>query len=99
MGEARSNHGNKERLGERICRALDLPPDVLPGESLVEIRGRGLLTVSGCRGISEYTPERIALSLKRGRLLVEGRGLGCASYLAGAVSIDGRIDSVHFEEE
>ncbi len=95
-------HGEREERGsvkERLCRALDLPPDVFAGESLVEIRGRGFLAVSGCCGILDYTPEQIRLSLKRGSLRVEGERMLLSSYLAGAVGIDGRIRSVRFEEE
>ena len=99
MDEEKGEKGEKVGMRERLCRLLDLPPDVLPGESLVEIRGRGALSVSGCRGILEYTPERIRLALKRGSLSVEGKRLSCASYLAGAVTVDGWIERVRFEEE
>ncbi len=88
----------RERMRERICRALDLYPDTLAGESCVEIRGRGFLSVSGCLEILCYTPERICLSLKRGSLSVEGERLVCTSYMAGAVGIEGRIACVRFEE-
>ena len=98
MREKEQNREGRESVRERIWRALDLLPDVFPGESLVEIRGRGLMSVSGCRGILDYTPERIRLSLKHGSLLVEGERLVCTSYLAEAVGIDGRILGVRFEE-
>ncbi|MBR2354074.1 MAG: YabP/YqfC family sporulation protein [Clostridia bacterium] len=96
MGERK--HEDRGGMKERLCRALDLSPDIFPGETLVELRGRGSLSVSGCRGILDYTPELIRLSLKKGNLLIEGRRLSCASYLAGSVGIDGQIDSLRFEE-
>ncbi len=99
MGRKRENREERGSVKERLCRALDLPPDVFPGESLVEIRGRGFLSVSGCRGILDYTPDEIRLSLRKGSLRVEGKRLICTSYLAGAVGIDGQILSVRFEEE
>ena len=86
-------------MKERICRALDLCPDVFAGESHIEIRGRGCVTVSGCGKILTYTPHTIRLSLKKGALLIEGERLLCSSYCAGAVRIDGCVRRVEFEEE
>ena len=89
-----------ERPGfrERICRGLDIPPDLLPGAGLVEIRGRNSVTVKGCGRILVYTPEEIRIGLKSGCLSVTGKRLVCTSYYAGAVGIDGYICRVSFEE-
>ena len=89
----------KESLGEKISRGLDIPPDVLPGSSLVSIRGRSALSVSGSTSIILYTPEEIRLSMKRGSLCVKGTGLSCISYNSSEVKIEGRINSVSFEED
>lgn len=79
---------------EKVCRALDLPPDCLPGESLVEIRGRIALTVHGCGKIVTYTPETICIALKRGTVTVTGKRLTCLSYYADAIGVEGWIESV-----
>ena len=89
----------KESLGEKISRGLDIPPDVMPGSSLVSIRGRSSLSVSGSTSIIRYTPEEIILSMKRGALSVKGTSLMCISYNSSEVSIEGKINSVSFEEE
>lgn len=86
-------------LRERVCRALDLPPDCLPGESLVEIRGRTALTVHGCGRIVTYTPNKICIALKREVLTVEGSHLTCLSYYVNAIGVEGRIEAVRWEEE
>ena len=90
----------QERGGwrERLCQRLDLPPDVLPGEGLVEIRGRYALCVSGCGKILTYTPDVICVAMGRGCLRIEGKRLICTSYHAGAVGVDGLICRVSFEE-
>lgn len=99
MNGSEEKNRKKETLKEKLCRTLDLCPDVFGKESYVEIRGRGSMTVSGCRRILQYTPKQICLSLERGRLSVEGENLICTSYFSGSVGIDGHLIGVRFEEE
>lgn len=89
----------KESLGEKISRGLDIPPDILPGGSLVTIRGRSALSVSGSSSIILYTPEEIRLSMKKGMLSIKGNSLVCISYNSAEISIEGHINSVSFEED
>ena len=84
---------------ERICRRLDIPCDVLPGGSLITLRGRGEVSVSGSRRILEYTRERIRIGLLCGQVIINGRELQCVSYGASRISAEGVIDSVSFSEE
>ena len=90
---------NRESLAERINKRLDISPDILPGGTLISIRGRESLSVSGSTGILLYSPTQIKLSLRRGMLSVSGCRLVCTSYNAEELSIDGKIDSVSFLEE
>ena len=91
---------DKNSVGERICRALELPADLLPHKSSVEIRGRSLVKIHGGGAILLYSPEEIRISLcdRSGYLSVKGKALCCNSYNMGAVGIEGRIKSVAFEE-
>ncbi len=86
----------REGWRERMSRALDIPPDLWPGGSLVEIRGRHAMTVRGNGKILVYTPEEICVELKQGVLSVKGRRLVCTSYYVGALGIEGKIDEVTF---
>ncbi len=90
--------GHGEALGwrERMSRALDMPPDLIGRGSLVEIRGRGMMTVRGNGKILVYTPTEIAVALHDGVLTVHGRCLVCTSYYVGALGIEGKIDEVVF---
>ena len=88
----------KESVRERLTRRLDLLPDLLGEGSLVEIRGRGALTVRGGGRILRYTPEEIRISMPRCVLSIRGERLTCTSYYRGAVGIDGTIFGVVFEE-
>lgn len=101
MSDTERKNAKEGKLGfpERICRALDIEPDVLPHSSLVEIRGRSAVTVSGGGKILDYTDGEIKLALKKGAISIRGKRLVCASFCAGKVRIEGRIESVSFEED
>ena len=88
----------KERISisEKLNRHLDITPDVLPYGSLIELRGRNSLSVTGCGKILTYTPEQIRVALKKDDLLVSGKRLLCTSYHKGEIGIDGVIDCVRF---
>lgn len=91
----------KEKLGigERLCRAIELPAEVLPGKTLIEIHGESLLKVQGGGSILFYTDEEIHIRLGRGGrvLCVKGKNLCCSSFNLGALGIDGRIRSLEFK--
>ena len=99
--KARSGNVTEKKAGwrERVNRALDIPPDLWPHGTLIEIRGRESMTVRGGGKILVYTPERICLALGEGVLSVCGRRLFCTSYCVGAIGIDGQIDDVRFAED
>lgn len=82
----------------RERRALVLPEEIYGGGPFIELRGRREVCVQGCRKILLCEPEAVRLSLRDGILSVQGRGLSCATYFAGAVSICGVICAVSFED-
>ena len=84
-------------LCERFLRAIDAEPDIALGGSLIEIRGRGALTLSGGGRILDYDDCMIRVAIKHGVLAVRGRRLVCAAFCAGRVRIEGVIESVSFE--
>lgn len=92
---------DKSTISERVCRALDIPPDLLPRRTNIEIHGRSSVKICGGGAILLYSPEeiRIALRGEEGWVSVKGIALRCNSYNVGAVGVDGRICSVSFESE
>ena len=88
----------KRGIGERILNALDIPCELLPRKTLVEIHGRSLVKIQGAGAILCYTESEIRVAL-RGcdeALCVLGDGLCCNSYNMGVVGIEGNICSVNF---
>ena len=91
--------GNENKR-KKLKDILSLPSDALLGEVRVEIRGRELLLVNGCRRILEYSPTKISIAAKGFCITVEGADMICTSYHCGAVTVEGRIGSLsYFEEE
>ena len=88
----------KPSIKERVYRALDIPPDAIFREAMIEIRGRGLITVHGCERISRYLPSEIRIVTASGEVLILGSSLVCISFSSGSVGIEGRVDSVAFSE-
>ena len=98
MADKRRGASDRAELRERLCKALDISPDLLPGGFTVDIRGRNQVSVSGGGRILLYTPERVSIRVPSGRVTVTGKRLVCVSYLAGAVDIQGHIDGVLLED-
>ena len=89
---------NKRTLIEYLSIKAELPSDALAGETRIELRGRNLLFIGGCRRILKYSPTQITVEVKGDRVSVGGERLECTSYHAGNVSVEGRICSVNFEK-
>ncbi len=85
-------------LPEWLAVHLDVPADLFDGGLRLDLRGRHTLTVHGCCRILDFTPAEIRLALRDCALSVRGARMICTSYLAGAVSIEGRIDGICFED-
>ena len=87
----------KRGFFEYLSVKTELPSDALCGEVRVEMRGRNLVFLSGCRRIIKYSAEEMILAVKGDLLSVKGTRLICSSYHGGTVSIEGSISSVSFE--
>jgi sporulation protein YqfC len=95
--KARGKRSERKTLRERVCDGIGMPGDVLNGGDLCEVRGRRELTVSGCRRILQYGPDRVTLQMKRYVLTVEGRMLRCLTFCGSCVGIDGEIVRICFD--
>ena len=92
----KKTNGTRRTLSERLAVDHDIPPELLSGGSFIEIRGRNSVVVRGCRRILTYSESKVSLKMKREIVEVTGKRLTCISYLSGAVSVEGLVDSVSF---
>jgi hypothetical protein len=84
-------------FSERLCRTLDIQPDILPYGTLIELRGRYSVTLRGCGRVIVYTDREISFATHKGTVCVRGSRLCCSSYCKGAAVVDGLIEGVFFE--
>ena len=83
-------------LMDALSEKLDIPREALPHGFALTLSGQRELTLLGCRHILTYSEEEILLSMGRRTLRVGGRGLLCASFAAGALTVTGEIDTLSF---
>ena len=96
MSGKQKNNKERRTLAEHLAVDCDIPPELLAGGCFIEIRGRNSVVVRGCKRILTYSETKVALKMRRETVEVTGKRLTCISYLAGAVSVEGFIDSVSF---
>lgn len=77
-----------------IWDRLDLPGEQLPGEVLVEILGKNRVLIEHHRGVREYGPERIGVTVKYGLVQISGSGLRLRCMTDDQLVITGCIEAV-----
>ena len=94
----RGDRGEAVPFKNKLCDALDIVPDTLPGSANVMIRGKSAVYIENGGRILSYSPDEIRVSIPDGSVGICGRALVCSSYMRGNVRIDGVITSVYFGE-
>lgn len=71
------------------------------GEHRLELTGRERLTVTGVEDVERFDESGIVMSTTAGTLVIAGEDLhiGKLALEGGELHVDGRIDSVTYEEE
>ncbi len=90
---------SRRTLVEYLSVKAELSSDALVGEARIELRGRNLLFIQGCRRILKYSPRHMILEVKGDRVSVKGERLVCTSYHGGTVSVEGLVSFVGFGDE
>jgi len=73
----------------------------IPAGHHIEVRGREHLTVSGVEDVERFDETGIVMSTSAGTLVITGEDLhiGKLSLDGGELHVDGRIDSLAYEDE
>ena len=94
----KSNDKKRSGWREAIINGIGLPSDALLGEVRLEMRGRGLLLLGGCRRIMKYSSDEICFKVKDFCITVRGAELICTTFHAGNVTVEGKICGIAFDE-
>lgn len=84
----------KQDLLSRLTEDLELPGEILPGQSLVELVGDSRVLVENHQGVTEYSHCRIGATVSFGRVLVCGENLELARMTQRQLVITGRVEGV-----
>ena len=79
----------------------DYHQPISAAEHRLELAGRETLTVSGVEDVDRFDETGIIMSTSAGTLVITGENLhiGKLSLDGGELHVDGRIDSVSYEDE
>jgi sporulation protein YqfC len=88
----------KRGLLTRLLERLDVPCEFLPGGFSLKLLGNRELVLYGKSKILEYGCEEIVLKLAGGQLRILGRGLVCAAFAPGSMTVTGRVLQLAFSE-
>ncbi len=85
-----------DRIKLTAVEQLNLPKDVVLGETLVTMLGRYSVVVENYRGILVYNDSMVKLQGKNYRLSICGKRLRIEYYNHDEMKITGQISSVEF---
>ena len=86
----------KKSIITPIAESLKLKKDLTRGDSIISLTGNEEAWIENYKGIIEYTPERIFLQLKNGRVAFCGKQLHIAFYTSEEMRITGIIEGMQF---
>jgi sporulation protein YqfC len=86
----------KPGLRDRLVSLLELPGDVLLDTARVTLVGDMEMVVENHRGLIEYTPNRVVLTIPEGEMAVAGEELRIGVISPEQVILLGRIRSIHY---
>lgn len=85
-----------KELPLELAEKLELPGEIMPGTGSLTITGGRRALIEGCRGLLEYSKERLVLALQRGKISINGADLCIRAMNAGTLVISGRIETVEW---
>ena len=98
----KENNKKREKRGRIrsfLRDSVSLPSDAFAANFGIEMRGRGLLFMQGCRSIVKYSTTEMILATKGFLVKIRGERLECTTYHGGTVTVEGRIDAIDFSKE
>lgn len=86
----------KQVIREKIAEEIGIPKTVVNGFNHIELFGNREAIVNECRGILEYSENRIKLNLGKFAVLFTGSNLCMKEYGSSYATVSGDIMTVEF---
>lgn len=82
---------------QNMVESLELPKDLMYGDSIVTITGRREVLIENYKGILEYTEDYIKIQAKNVKLTVYGKQLSIEYYTNEDMKVVGFVKSIEYE--
>ena len=92
-------HNKLKSVKQNMVETLELPKDLMYGDSIVTITGRREVLIENYKGILQYTDSEILLQSLRGKVLLRGRNLEIVWYTSLEMKITGAISSILLQQK
>lgn len=79
---------------QRLARALEMPSEIVFDLPRVTMIGNVQMYIENHRGIIEYTPENIRISVSFGEMAVSGEALSIRTINQDEIHLEGLISAV-----
>ncbi|KUK84101.1 MAG: Uncharacterized protein XD97_0034 [Pelotomaculum thermopropionicum] len=86
----------KRKVQRQFSEYLEFPGDVMLDLPKIILVGNIQLFIENHRGIIEYTPEGVRVSVGEGEVAVTGQDLMLRNILPDELCVEGRIRSLNF---
>lgn len=86
----------QRKVKRQFSEAMELPGDVILDLPKIIIIGDIQLFIENHRGIIEYTPERVRVSVGEGEVAVSGENLMLRNILPDELCVEGKVRSLNF---
>ena len=96
MRKRNCRDNKSEKIINSISRNLDLPTDTVSGYAHIEMSGNREIIIEGCRGVLEYSDQRIALNTGKLTVRLCGCDMTIISMQGSQAVIKGVITCVDF---
>lgn len=87
----------KRKVKRQFSEFLEIPGDVMLDLPKIILVGNIQLFIENHRGIIEYTPELVRVSVGEGEVEVTGEGLMLRNILPDELCVEGKINSLKFQ--
>lgn len=84
----------RKGIMDRLIEEADLPGELLPGQSVVELAGDRRVLIENHRGVTEYGQGKISVRVRYGLVVVCGCGMELSRMTREQLVITGRIDGI-----
>lgn len=86
----------ERKIKDKFLASLEMPPLAVGDCASIELSGNTAASIEGCRGIIEYSTEKIVLSLGSMSIAFCGIGLEIASFDGENALVGGMFSCIEF---